>query len=186
MTSSKHGMVLALVALLGVSACGESGSDAAPAGAGAQQTGAPQAMDPEIMALMMEAQQLRQELDPIQQEAMQDPALIRRMEQIQVRIERVMRDENPELFAQMDEFEARFNAAQEAGDQERAQEIAMEAQGVQQELQSRQQAVLERPEILEPIEAFQEAQRARMIAIDPQAGEIMDRLDEIFASLQMP
>ena len=46
--------------------------------------------------------------------------------------------------------------------------------------------MLERPEILEPIEAFQEAQRARMIAIDPQAGEIMDRLDEIFASLQMP
>jgi hypothetical protein len=46
--------------------------------------------------------------------------------------------------------------------------------------------VLERPEIREPIEAFEEAQRARMIEIDPEAGELMDRMDEILAEMATP
>jgi hypothetical protein len=175
---------LALLTFGGVTACaGDAEPDPAP---DAGQALPQQQMDPEAMALMTEAQQIQQQLQPIQQQAMQDEALAGRLADLQTRIEAAMREENPDVFEQMEAFEADFMAAQEAGDQERAQAIAMEAQGTQQEIQSLQQTVLARPEIREPIEAFEEAQRARMIEIDPAAGELMDRMDEILAEMGMP
>jgi hypothetical protein len=184
MKSSTNLIALTLIAFAGLTACnGDAEPDPAP---DAGQALPQQQMDPEAMALMTEAQQIQQQLQPIQQQAMQDEALAGRLADLQTRIEAAMREENPDVFEQMEAFEADFMAAQEAGDQERAQAIAMEAQGTQQEIQSLQQTVLERPEIREPIEAFEEAQRARMIEIDPEAGELMDRMDEILAEMATP
>jgi Skp family chaperone for outer membrane proteins len=186
MTSSRLLAALALTAFVGVTACSsEPEPDAAPADAGAAEA-PPQGMNPEMMALMQEAQEIQQELAPIQNEAMQDEALARQLADLQERIETAMRAESPELFTQMEALEAEFMAAQEAGDQELAQETAMKAQGVQMELQALHRSVLERPEIQGPIDSFEEAQRERMIAIDPEAGALMDRLDEIIAELQGP
>jgi hypothetical protein len=118
---------LALLTFGGVTACaGDAEPDPAP---DAGQALPQQQMDPEAMALMTEAQQIQQQLQPIQQQAMQDEALAGRLADLQTRIEAAMREENPDVFEQMEAFEADFMAAQEAGDQERAQAIAMEAQG---------------------------------------------------------
>jgi hypothetical protein len=190
MTRSKILMALALIAFLGVTACGgDTEPEQAPPVTGEQQApgaGQEMDMDPETMALVMEAQELQQQLAPIQQAAMEDEALATRLEELQEQIEAAMREESPELFAQMEQLEADFMAAQEAGDQERVQAVGMEAQSVQMQLQSVQQAVLERPDVREPVDAFEEARRARMIEIDPQAGEIMDRIDEIFEEMGTP
>lgn len=182
-------MALALVASLTVAACGEDdGMDQPPADPGAEQM-APDAqqqeMDPEMMEMMAEMQEIQQRLAPIQEEAMQDEALVSQVEDLQNRIETAMRSQAPELFEQMEEFEAEFMAAQEAGDQERAQEIGMEAQQVEMELQAIQQNVLADPEIEESIDAFETAQRERMLEIDPEAGDLIDRMQEIQAQLQM-
>lgn len=185
---------MALVAALGVAGCGEDDAmdqppaDQQPAAEQAQPgaPGAQQGMDPEMMALMTEAQELQQRLAPIQEEAMQDEELSTQLEELRNRIESAMRDEAPGLFEQMEEFESEFMAAQEAGDQERAQEIGMEAQGVEMELQSAQQTVLARPEIDQAIQDFETAQRERMLEIDPEAGELMDRMDEIRAEMEGP
>ena len=75
-------------------------------------------------------------------------------------------------------------AAQSEGDQERVQQIAMEAQQLEMEMQALQGQILEQPELQEELDAFQEAQRERMIEIDPEAGELMHRLEEIYAELQ--
>lgn len=186
---SKTITAMALIAAFGIAACnGDTDPDMPPPETGAEQP-APQQqqqqqMDPEAMALMTEAQELQQRLAPVEQEAMQDEALSSQLEQIQDQIEAAMRDENPELFEQMEQLEAEFMAAQEAGDDQRAQEIGMEAQGIEAELQAVQQDVLERPDIRGPIDEFEEARRTKMIEIDSEAGEIMDRLEEIFAEMQ--
>jgi len=96
-----------------------------------------------------------------------------------------MRDENAELLDQMDSLEEEFMTAQTEGDQERVQEIAMEAQQVEMEIQALQGQVLEQPDLQASLDAFQEAQRERMLEIDPEAGELLARLEEIYAELQM-
>lgn len=194
MTSRMTRSALALLAAFAVAACGaDDGMDgdapppADPAmeqGADpAQQQGQPQ-MDEEMMALMTEVQQLQQRIAPVQDEAMQDEELAARLAEIQEKVESAMDDESPELMARMDELEAEFMAAQEAGDQERQEELGMEFQQLQMELQTTQQSVLEREDIQADIESFETMQRERMIEIDPEAGEILDRIEEIYEELQ--
>jgi len=180
-------LTLALVGFLGVTACGgQADSDLPPAAGGPDQTGQPlgQEMDPQMMALMIEAQQLQQELAPIQEAALQDEALAGQLEALQGRLESAMREENAELLDQMQELEQEFLAAQASGDEARAQEVGTEAQAVAMELQALQEAVMSRPDIRQSIEDFEEAQRARMLEVDPEAGEIMDRIDAIYAELE--
>lgn len=192
MTSSTKLSTLALIALLGVTACDNDESEPQPATdepameqpAPGQQAPA-QEMDPETMELMMEAQELQQRLVAIQDEAMQDEELAGQLDEIRDRVEVAMREEAPELLDRMDQFETDFMAAQEAGDQEAIQRIGMEAQETEMELQAIQQEVLTRPEISDSIESFEVAQRERMIEIDPEAGEILDRLEEIRAEMGM-
>ncbi len=180
-------MTLALVGVTSVTGCeGEGDTDQPSPDAAAQQAPAPgQDMDPETMELMMEAQELDQQLAPIQQEAMQDEDLAAQLQALQELIQTAMREEDPELMGRMEQLEEEFMAAQEAGDQERVQEIGMAAQQIQMEFQALQQRVLDRPDIQEPIDAFEAAQRERMIEIDPEAGDIIDRIDEILAQLDL-
>lgn len=189
MDTKKAFAALALIGLFGIiTACGEQEDpEMTPPEAGAEE-GAPapgDQMDPEMMELITEAQELEQRLAPIQQEAMEDENLASQLDDLQDRVEAAMREENPELVDRMDQLQADFIAAQEAGDQERAQEIGTEAQTVQAEFQALQQSVLSRQDISDSIEAFEDEQRARMIEIDPEVVEIMDRMDEIFAELQL-
>lgn len=194
MNSKKRISTLALASLFALAACG--GDDASSADTSAGQEGqaaadpsAPgmmgQEMDPEMMALMMEAQQLQEELSPIQQQAMESGELASQLEALQTRVETAMREANPELFQQMDELESDFMAAQEEGDEARIQEVGMQAQGVQMQLQQAQQALVDRPDIREAIDAYQEAQRAAMIQIDADSERIMDRLDEIMEQIEV-
>lgn len=175
-----------LPALFVVAGCdGENDVEQPPTGEEMEQS-APmggQNMDPEMMARMMQAQEIQQQLQPIRDQAMQDPELAAELTELQERIETAMREEGGELFEQMEAFEADYLAAQEAEDDERAQAIGMEAQGVQMELQAIQESVLNRPDIQEDVEAFEEHQRTVMLEIDPEAGELMDELDQILAEL---
>ncbi len=180
--------VFALPAILVLAGCdGTNDLEEPPAGAEAEQVNpmGGEEMDPEMMARMMEAQEIQQQLAPVRDQAMQDPELSAQLTDLQERIETAMREEGVELFEQMEGFEAEYLAAQEAEDQERLQAIGMEAQGVQMQLQALQESVLSRPDIQEDIEAFEANQRALMLEIDPESGELMDELDEILAELGM-
>lgn len=178
---------LALALLAGTAACDRSdGLDADAAGMGADQTLMPQQeMDPEVMAQIMEIQQIQQQLEPIQQQALQDPALASQLEGLQARIETTMRQEGAEVFARIESFEAEMAAAEAAGDQEQIQSLMAQAQVLQQDAQALQAAVFERPDIREPVAEFEAAQRAAMIRIDPAAESLLDRVDELMAGLPM-
>lgn len=143
----------------------------------------PQEMDPEMIGYIMEIQQIQQKLEPIQREALQDETLARQLEAIQHRVETSMREEGTELFGRIDSFQTEMAEAEAADDQERIQSLMIEAHSIQQEVQALQAAVLRRPEISEPLADFEAAHRARMIEIDPEAEPLLERVDELMASL---
>ncbi len=178
-----YGMLV--LTLLTAAACdsdGENDSEAAdaaaeqPAGQGQMPMGA------ETMQQVMEVQQIQQRLEPISRQALQDEELASQLAELQARVQAAMREENPELVDRMEEFQEKMTAAQQASDQAALQNLRLGANGLQQEVQQLQAAVLERPEIRESIQEFEAAHRARMTEIDPEAEALIERLDEIVAS----
>lgn len=141
------------------------------------------AMDPETMAYIMEIQELQQRIEPVQQAALQDEALAGQLVAIQQRIETSMRAEDEELFGRIDRFQDDIAAAEAAGDQQRIRALMVQAQGIQLEVEALQAEVLQRPDIREPLEAFETAHRARMIEIDPEVEPLLARVDELMANL---
>lgn len=185
MTDSRKLMALVLFGLLAAAAC-DPGSDASPEGADGDRPALQQQQGSGSMMLMLEMNQLQQRLEPIRQRAMQDEELVRHAEELRARLDSTLRDENAELLERMEALRTSFIAAREAGDAERADEIGRQAQDAQAEIEARQQGILDRPEIRAAIEAFQEAQRAKMIEIDPDAREMLARLEEIGAQADRP
>lgn len=111
--------------------------------------------------------------------------MVAQLEALQDRIDEALRGVAPDAMAAMEDFQAEFAAAQEVGDQATMERIQGEAQVAQTELQQAQQEVLSRPEIVAAIDSFEEAQRSRMLELDPEAGDLMDRLDAIMEELGM-
>jgi hypothetical protein len=186
MNKTKLYGTLALALLAGAAACDRSaGNDGDGQGlrTAEQAPMAEQAMDPQIMASVMEIQQLQAELEPIQRQALEDEDLARQLEALQLQVETAMREEGSELFGRIDAFQDEMAAAEAAGDQERMQSLMMQAQEIQQEVHSLQVAMFQRPEISEPFERFEAAHRARMIELDPKAGELIDRIDQLMDGL---
>lgn len=179
---------MALILTVGVAACDRSAdvdADVAGMSAEEQALGPHQEMDPAVMAQIMEIQQIQQQLEPIQREALEDEALAAQLATVQARIETAMREQGSDLFARIDRFEEDMATAEAAGNQEQIQVLMMQAQGLQQEVQALQAAVFERPDIRQPVEEFEAAQRAAMIQIDPEAEALLDRVDELMASIPM-
>lgn len=174
---------LALILVAGVAACDGGDTIDATARGGEAPVMPQQAMDPAVMATIAEIQEIQQRLEPIQREALQDEALASQLADIQSRVETAMREEDAELFGRIDRLQAQVAAAEEAGDQEGMQALMIQAQAIQQDVQALQAAVIERPEIREPVAEFEVAHRARMIQIDPEAEPLLDRMDELVASL---
>lgn len=181
-------LAAALLAVFVLAGCGGDGSEAAPdADTPAMDQGAPGApgeIDPEMMALMTEAQELQTRIAPARDQALEDPDLSSRLDDLQDRITEALEESSGDLVLEMDGLESEFESAQASGDEGRMQEIAMRAQVIQMELQSAQQEIIERPEIREDIEAFEARHRELMIEMDPDLEEALDRLEEIMERLQ--
>lgn len=60
----------------------------------------------------------------------------------------------------------------------------MEAQGIEQRLQSAQAAALQHPEVAPRVERFQAHLRDRIVEVDPEAESLLDRAEEIDARLR--
>jgi len=140
-------------------------------------------LDPELEALVTEMQEIQQRLAPIQQQAMQDPELMAQYQQVQEQVEGAMREEDPTLFTRVEELQEGMQAAQEAGDEEQLQTLAMQAQGIQQEIQTVQEAAISRPDVRQSVEAFEGASRAKMVEIDPEADTLLERAEELQVKL---
>jgi hypothetical protein len=174
---------LALTLLVGAVACDRPDTIDGAAMGSEEQALVPQAMDPQVIAQIMEIQEIQQVLEPLQREALQDEGLAGRLAALQVQVETAMREADAEIFERIDRFQDDLAAAEAAGDQEGMQSLMVQAQELQQHVQALQADVLDRPEIRDPVAEFESAQRARMIEIDPEAEALLDRVDELMASL---
>jgi hypothetical protein len=183
MNKTKLYGALAVMLLMGVAACDRSGDMSDADSASFDEALTPQGMDPATMQLVMEIQTIQQQLEPTQQAALQDAALASQLEALQARVDAAMREENSEAVERMERLRAELDQVAASGDQERMQALMMEGQILQQEMQAVQAAVFQRPDISGPIEEFEAAHRARMIQIDPEAGALLDRMEELIAQL---
>lgn len=187
MSSRRNLFTVALASAFFLAACGGDDPEAVPGAAAPPDQAAPgaaQGIDPDLMQLMTEAQELQTRIAPVRDQALDDPELASQLTELQERIEAALRETSGELMDQMDGLEAEFESAQAAGDEERMQEIAMQAQMVQMQIQSAQEEILDRQEIRDDIDAFEARHREAMLEIEPQLEEALDRLEEIMEQLQ--
>lgn len=169
------GVLLAL--LLATAACDRGGEDATVT---ISEDASPQ-------ELMAELQQIQQELGAIQQQALARPEIQGQRDSLETRLRDEMREVDPEAPEKMDRAEAignEFEAAQAAGEEEQARELALEHQEIQSSLETTQRQVLETEEMSTALASFQENMVQAMNDVDPRTDSLMARADAIVAHLQ--
>lgn len=161
-----------------------------PAGLTAQQQqmAPPQPELPEeVQAWISEIEQLQAQLAPVQQEALQDEEIQAQQEALGAEVEAAMQAIDPELAIlgdRMDQLQAEAEAAQEEGDMEKLQGLSQEAGQIQQRFQAVQGQVLERPEIAEKVESFQDNLQSKMVEIEPEAAVMLERFEELASRIE--
>lgn len=156
---------------------------AAPAALSAQEAAAP-APAPAPAAPANEAQQIVARLGALQQQAMQDPAVKAASDSLDAVLLAVASRLDPNYaaaVARSDAFKAEVEAARAAGDNAKLNELAVEGEGLQQAIQSGQQAAMQDAEFQAARQAFMTTLFARMAQIDPEAPQLVARLNELNA-----
>jgi hypothetical protein len=160
----------------------------APAAASAQQP-APEVQQPspEVQQLLVERQQLEVRLGALQEQALENTELREQQTAVSDAVRGAMIEADPTMQEKLDRIEAIMEEARTAqgnGDMERIAALTAEAETLQPQIQQAQATALARPEIEQQVDAFQLALRTRMVEIDPEAAELLDRLDELNRRIQ--
>ncbi len=142
-----------------------------------------QDMPPEMQAMVQEYQETEARLQEIRQEA------IDRNEDLQSSyvavgdmIEDAMREVEPELdqvIERLQSMQVEAQQAQQSQDMERLQALMGEAEGLQNRWQTAQAEALERDDVRQAVEDFEEDLMEGMLEIDPDADDMQERLQEL-------
>ncbi len=147
----------------------------------------PQDIPDEVQELMQEFQEMQERFMQLQNQVLQmNPELQQRQAAIGEMVNEAMAELNPDAVQQMDrlaELEQEAALAQQEQDMEELQELINEAQGLQAQLQSVQAQALEQEHVQEEIDSFQDELLEEMMEVDPEAGAILERLDELATQL---
>ncbi len=165
---------------------GEAGSDSAAA-AGAVAAVSDSANLARHMELMSELGTIDQALAPLRERAREDAEIHAQEQALIAEVDAAMENISPGVLEARERFEALradFVTAQQAGDEERAQSLGMELQGLQVRLQETQTAALAREDVAESIETFRESLFEWMRAADPQADSLLERAEAITDELE--
>jgi chromosome segregation ATPase len=142
-----------------------------------------QQLPPEIQEMLEEFEEKREQVIELREAALEQNAELReREEAIGDQIEGAMRAVEPELddlVQRMEALEREFQSAQQAQDMERLQSIMTQAQELDGRLQQAQAQALERDEVQGAIAAFEDDLMSAMKEIDPEAEEILERVQEL-------
>jgi len=160
----------------------------APPAQAAPQGQAPPALPDSIQQMLQEFRSLQNELASLQDEAIQQSdELQAQRDDIQETIESAMAESNPEIeddIARMEELQQEMTEAREAQDQQQMMALSQEAGQLRTRLQSAQSSVMQRPAVQEEIESFQQNLLDEMLAINPDAEEMVDELESLSEQLQ--
>lgn len=139
------------------------------------------------MELFTELQSIDQTLAAVRDRALGEPDMKALETELIGVIEGAMEEVKPGTVAMRAEFDGlinEYNAAQESGDQEVLAELQPKLQAMDMELRQIQSTVMERPEMLAQVEAFQEALFAYMRELDPAADSLFNRGEELNVELE--
>lgn len=160
----------------------------APPAQAAPQGQAPPALPDSIQQMLQEFRSLQNELASLQDEAIQQSdELQAQRDDIQETIESAMAESNPEIeddIARMEELQQEMTEAREAQDQQQMMALSQEAGQLRGRLQSAQSAVMQRPAVQEEIQTFQDNLLDEMIALNPEAEDLVDELETLSQQLQ--
>lgn len=141
----------------------------------------------EVQAWLVEAQQIQQRLSQVQQQVLADPQIAEEREALGEQVQAAMIEADPELeqsMEQIQELEPQMAEAQQAGDQERLNELVAQARAMEQRFQEAQSEALEDPTLRETVLAFNARIEERMLEIEPETPQLIERLRELQTRLQ--
>src|SRR5690606_33697251 len=139
-----------------------------------------------MQAWFTEMQEVHQQLEVIQQEALADPELSAKQEALGEEIRLAMEVVDPSMTQRMErvqELETEATAAQAAGDTEKLQQVIQEAQQIQEHFLNVQQTALSEPTMAAKLQDFQTALEAKMVEVDPEAETLIVRFRELEAKI---
>lgn len=142
---------------------------------------------PEVQQLVAEMRQLQAELQPVQQQALQDSAIMREQEEVSTVVREAMVAADPANGPRLDRMEAimeEARTAQQTGDTAKVTALATEAAQLQPQVEAAQEEALGQPGIQARIAQFQNNLRSKMIELDPNAKARIERLEELSQRLQ--
>jgi hypothetical protein len=141
-----------------------------------------QEMPAQVKALIEEKTALDAKLLPLQQQALAEPALKAQQEELVGAVRKAMVATNPAIGASLDRFEALMveaRAAQQTGDAEKVAALGTEARALQPQIEEAQALALAQPELSAQVTAFKSKMEAQIIAIDPNARQLLERSREL-------
>lgn len=137
--------------------------------------------------LLQELQQIQQRLGDIERQALeQDEALRERREAMVDLVQDAMVEMNPGVEEKLDRLQAlenEFAEARASGDRETLQALAMEAQQLQAEVQQAQTQAMGRDDVAAELESYRDRLTDRMQEIEPETGQLMERMATISEKL---
>lgn len=140
----------------------------------------------EAQQLYQEYAQLNQQLQQLQQQAMQDESISKKGEALDKKVRDAMIANNPDIKSTLDkrdEIMAKYQEAQQAGDQETLMQLSQSFQSISKTIQAEQQKVMQQPELQSELQDFQTILKAKMEEINPNTSQIISRLQELQAKL---
>lgn len=143
--------------------------------------------EPTQRQLITQLQQINKQLQPIRQRALQDSALQTRRDSLVERVRARMKAQSDTTASQVEraeELQAEMREAQQAQDTARAKQIQSELQGLSRALTAARKKAMQAPEVQERLQAFQQAVRAKMREISPNADSLLSRADSLRSLLR--
>ncbi len=142
----------------------------------------------EMQELFEEFQEKSERFERIHSQAMEENEDLQEKEaELQEQMNDAVLAADPDFeegVERLGELQAEMMEAQAEEDQAAAQEIMQEAQALEGRLQQAQAQAMQQPDIQQGMEDFQEALITKMTEIDPEAEELLERLEELSAIIQ--
>ena len=175
----KTSLVVALFAVLPIAVSAQTPAPPPPSNA--------TAVDDSTAALFQEYQSTLQQLGQLQVQALQtDVSLEEHRTSIDTLIITTMSaidPQTPTRIQQLDSLAAEARAAQQARNNAAVDALMGPMMTLRGELEAAQAQALERPEVQNAIQSFEDAMLAAVVAIDPGAAALQARLEELEAAL---
>lgn len=141
-----------------------------------------------LQEMLQEAQATQERLQGLQEQALaENEALQEQQAELREMVDAAMREAEPRFddhIQRMEELEQEALAAQQSQDGERLQDLMAEAQSLSMTLQAAQSRAMQAPGVQEEIEAHQESLLEEMTRLDPETPQLIERLAELGETLR--